>query len=404
MGENNPFFQEKKEKKQKAFDTRLFDKSKADEMEEFALKVKVDLEDAMSGRRDYLSILEEAYSQAEKTEKDYKEKFREFRLEAKSTEDIYMVSCFTNSGNPLFHYLLSKTINYQDSVSLILNTITHYTHNLGELLEDLSLESQTFHFFIVEELFIVAIVTSKHVHRDKITSLSFQVCQILKQYPNKDIQSNQELRAAIDRAIESIKATLVQEHHTLKVILIGDGAVGKTSIRRRYLGEGFKIDYQMTIGADLAAKTSDLVYAGGKQIKYLIWDLAGQPRFSNVRKIYYMSAVGALVVFDMTRPESFQNIVKWMNELWRNNGRGPVPLIVLGNKVDLREVGMPCVSEKKVQAFVARLSHVSEQYRGFKIHYLPTSAKTGQNIEQAFELLGEAILDFLTSVKTPRGR
>ncbi|MFX1537880.1 MAG: Rab family GTPase, partial [Promethearchaeota archaeon] len=196
----------------------------------------------------------------------------------------------------------------------------------------------------------------------------------------------------------------VQEHHTLKVILIGDGAVGKTSIRRRYLGEGFQIDYQMTIGADLAAKTSDIVYTGGKQIKYLIWDLAGQPRFTNVRKIYYMSAVGALVVFDITRPESYQNIVKWMNELWRNNGRGPVPLIVLANKTDLCKAGLPCVSKEKIQAFVSRLSQISEKYRGFKIYFLPTSAKTGQNIEQAFELLGESIVDFLSSVKVSGGK
>ncbi|MFX0122180.1 MAG: Rab family GTPase [Candidatus Hodarchaeota archaeon] len=405
MEDNNPTNQTKKDEKRKTLEEKVFDEVRSDEMEEFYLKVRVDLEDAMSGHRDYLSILEEAYSEAEKTEKDHLEDFRQFGLEARKTEDIYLISCFMYSGVLIFDYPLLPNINYQESRKFISNVIKNYTqYKLGELVEVLTLESQTIHFFVVEEIFIVSIVTSKHIPRDKVSTLAILIGQIVKQHPERDIQSNPELRADLDRAIASAKATLIQEHHTLKVILIGDGAVGKTSIRRQYLGEGFKVDYQMTIGADLAAKASDIVYAGGKQLKYLIWDLAGQPRFHNVRKIYYMSAVGALVVFDMTRPESFQNIVKWMNELWRNNGRGPVPLIVLGNKTDLCSVGMPCVSELKARAFVSRLSQISERYRGFKIYFLQTSAKTGKNVDKAFELLGEAIIDFLASVQPPRGK
>lgn len=405
MEDKNPTFQDRKEEKRKTLEDKVLDEARSDEMEEFYLKVRVNLEDAISGRRDYLSILEEAYSDAEKTDKDHIEDFRQFGLEARKTEDIYLISCFMYSGVPIFDYPVLTTIDYQESLKFISNVIKNYAqYKLGELVEVLTLETQTIHFFVVEEIFIVSIVTSKHIPRDKISTLAIQIGQIIKQHTERDIQSNPELRADIDRAITSAKATLIQEQHTLKVILIGDGAVGKTSIRRQYLGEGFKVDYQMTIGADLAAKASDIVYAGGKQIKYLIWDLAGQPRFHSVRKIYYMSAVGALVVFDMTRPESFQNIVKWMNELWRNNGRGPVPLIVLGNKTDLCSVGMPCVSESKARAFVSRLSQISERYRGFKIYFLQTSAKTGKNIDKAFELLGEAIIDFLASVQSPRGK
>lgn len=406
MEDNNPSFQEKREKERKSLEGKVIDETRSDEMEEFSLKVKVDLEEALSGRSDYLNILEDAYSRAEKTDTDYIDEFKQFGLErAERTDEIYLISCFMITGHPLFDYPLSERINYQESLSFILNAIKNFVqHKLGELLEVLTLESQTIHFFVVEDIFIITIVTSKHIPRDKISTLALQIGQILKQHPNRNLQSNPNLRAAVDRAIASAKATLIQEHHTLKVILIGDGAVGKTSIRKRYLGEGFRSDYQMTIGADLAAKTSDIVYTGGKQIKYLIWDLAGQPRFSNVRKIYYMSAVGALVVFDMTRPESFQNIVKWMNELWRNNGRGPVPLIVLGNKTDLCAAGLSCVSKEKVQAFVSRLSQISKQYRGFKIYFLSTSAKTGQNIDQAFELLGDSIVDFMSSVKISGGK
>lgn len=406
MEDKNSSPQVKREKEQQTLEAQVKNETRSDEMEEFSLKIKVDLEEALSGRSDYLSILEEAYSQAEKTEKDYIADFKQFGLErAEKIEDIFLISCFMNNGQPLFNYQLSDKIDFKESMGFILNAIRNYErYKLGEILEVLTLESQTIHFFIVAKVFIISIITSKHIPRDKTSPLAIQLGQILGSHSNYSLQNNSDLRAAVDRAIVSSKATLVQEHHTLKVILIGDGAVGKTSIRRRYLGEGFQADYQMTIGADLAAKTSNIVYTGGKQIKYLIWDLAGQPRFQNVRKVYYMSAVGALVAFDMTRPESFQNIVKWMNELWRNNGRGPVPLIVLGNKADLCSAGLACVSREKVRAFVSRLSQISEQYRGFKIYYLETSAKSGQNIERAFELLGESIIDFLASIKKIKGK
>jgi small GTP-binding protein len=367
-------------------------------MEEFQLKIHVDLEEALSRRDDYLDILEEVYSQSEGVRKEELKKFG--LVPAEKTESIYYISCVYKSGKPLFNYSLSNRFNYSESLNLILTAIKNYVqYKLGELLEVLSLKSYTIHLFVVEEAYIVSIITSKQVTRDKVSALATQMGIILNKYPRETPDINLDLKKAIDQIIDNAIASLVREHYTLKIILIGDGAVGKTSIRRQYLGEGFKSDYQMTIGADLASKYSSLIYSGGKQIKYLIWDLAGQPRFENVRKAYYMSAVGALVVFDATRPESFTNTIKWMNELWRNNGRGPVPLLVLANKIDLcGEEGVTCVAEEKALAFVNRLSQISEQYRGFKIHFLPTSAKTGQNIDIAFEILGEAIIDFLNKI------
>ncbi|MFX0049782.1 MAG: Rab family GTPase [Candidatus Hermodarchaeota archaeon] len=387
--------------RQKTIEEKVSDDSVADEIEEFYHKVKVDLEQALSGNSDYLSIIQEAFSQSIKTEKDHIEDFRRFGLiQAEKKEEIYLISCFRNSGYPLFDFPLSDKVDHQESLGFILSAIKNYVKfKLGEIIEVLALESQTIHFFMVEKAYIISIVTSKYVSRDRVATLAVQIARLIRQYPEEKPQTNPTLRAAINRLIEVTKATFIREHHTLKIILIGDGAVGKTSIRRQYLGEGFKQDYQMTIGADLAAKKSSIIYTGGRQIKFVIWDLAGQPRFSNVRKAYYMAAVGALVVFDMTRMESLQNIVLWMNELWRNNGSGPVPLIVLGNKKDLCEFDSHCISEQKVIAFVERLSQISQRHRGFNIHFLTTSAKTGHNIEQAFELLGEAIMDFLTTTK-----
>ncbi len=370
------------------------------EMEEFYLKVQVDLEDALTDGGDFLHILEDVYSHSLPTEEEEKKKLEQFGLfHSEKTEEIVMVNCFRDSGLPLFEICLSDKASCQTSVSFILNAMKNYVrHKLGELIEELSLESQTIHFFVIAEKYIFAIVTTKQITRDRVEPLTIQIVSIMEKYSEDSLRNSSEFRQEVLNQISAFQASFVQEHHTLKIILIGDGAVGKTSIRRQYLGEGFRNDYQMTIGADLASKESPVLYSGGRQVKYLIWDLAGQPRFEGVRKAYYMSAMGAIVVFDTTRVESFQNIVGWMNEFWKLNGRGPVPIIILGNKADLRDEGIIGVSDAKARKFAQTLSHVAKEYRGFDIHYLPTSAKTGLNINLAFELLGEAILDFFESV------
>ena len=382
---------------------RILNDITAYELEEFYLKVQVDLEDAVSGDGDFLHILENVYSRTQQTEEKDLEQYKQFGLDSKKkSEQIHLVTCFKErSGLPLFEICLTDKSSCQHSRRHILNTVKNYVRiKLGELIEKISLESKTIHFFAINHEFIIAIVTSKDLPRNKIGSLATQLVTTLQKYSEEGIGENSKFLQEISGLIDSIQSSFIREHHILKIILVGDGAVGKTSIRRQYLGEGFKNDYQMTIGADLATKESPVLYSGGKQIKYLIWDLAGQPRFENVRTAYYMSAMGALVVFDTTRPESFQNIVSWMNEVWRNNGRGPVPMVILGNKTDLRQEGLPGISDEKAQRFALTLSKIAKKHRGFNIYYLPTSAKTGLNINLAFELLGEAILDFFDSMKS----
>lgn len=177
----------------------------------------------------------------------------------------------------------------------------------------------------------------------------------------------------------------------LKIVLIGDGGVGKTAIRERYLGKGFKAQYLLTIGADFAMRDDQ---ASGKPIRYQIWDLAGQQRFDAVREVYYKGCVGALLVYDVTRPDSYFNTPKWINELWTNNGRGRVPLIVVANKIDMRELSDDTVSEEQGRIFTDRLSKLTKP-EGFICHYIETSAKTGVNIQRAFTLLGDSIMRFV---------
>lgn len=176
-----------------------------------------------------------------------------------------------------------------------------------------------------------------------------------------------------------------------KITLLGDAAVGKTALKNKFMGKAFKEKYMMTMGADISSK---VVNIDNKNIKFQVWDLAGQPRFSAVRGMYYRGAMGAFFVFDVNRKETLDNFTSWMNELWNNSGKGKVPLVILGNKVDLRSSLPGGVTPEEGEA---RAKDISKDYSdlGIPVDYLETSAKTGQNVDPAFSLLGKKILKYV---------
>jgi len=179
-----------------------------------------------------------------------------------------------------------------------------------------------------------------------------------------------------------------------KICLLGDGEVGKTSLVNRYLGRGFTSEYLPTLGSNFLSKQVSLeTKFGPKDIRFQIWDLAGQPPFKHVRRIYYQGSAGACLVFDLTRPSSLENLEKWLNEFLKNNKSPRPSLIVLGNKLDLKD---------EIKISVDTVKHYIYNYLSNKIsiednpiEYYETSAKTGENVDQAFSLLGEKITDKL---------
>ncbi|MFX0093603.1 MAG: Rab family GTPase [Candidatus Hodarchaeota archaeon] len=175
----------------------------------------------------------------------------------------------------------------------------------------------------------------------------------------------------------------------LKIVLFGDGAVGKTTLRYRYMGKGFKTNLLPTIGADWALFNTKIE---NKNVKFQIWDLAGQPSQKNVRKTFYKGAVGGVAVFDVTRRKSFENLPEWLSECFNNNNLGIVPIVVLGNKVDLRDQAPKCVQEDEGRTFSEKLTRKWRK-EGLTASYFDTSAKTGVNVIEAFEALGRAILE-----------
>ncbi|HUX99501.1 MAG TPA: GTP-binding protein [Candidatus Deferrimicrobium sp.] len=172
-----------------------------------------------------------------------------------------------------------------------------------------------------------------------------------------------------------------------KLVLVGEGAVGKTSIREKYMGRGFTGEYLKTIGADFASKVVELKDASGENIKsiFQIWDLAGQQEFSAVRASFYGGCQGILLVYDMTRKDTMDKLKDWILEAAKNAGGTIKGFYLIGNKCDLPEREVTAEDGKDFSTFLAnRLK--------FPMPYIETSAKTGQNIEYLFKDLCRTLL------------
>ena len=163
-----------------------------------------------------------------------------------------------------------------------------------------------------------------------------------------------------------------------KLVLVGDGAVGKTSIRRNYLGKGFISSHIATIGVDFAQK---YVNVGQQTVRLVIWDLSGQTSFERVRKHYYQGCRALLLVYSVVERETFDNLAKWLVEVYRYIHEIP-PTAILGNKVDLRSSEL---HENEVSTEEGlRFRDLFVEKLGIPAVFHETSAKTGENIQEAF--------------------
>lgn len=191
-----------------------------------------------------------------------------------------------------------------------------------------------------------------------------------------------------------------------KILLLGDGGVGKSSFRRAWLGETFRTQYIMTLGADFEAKEIVLFYPPSKThftIKFQIWDLAGQPRFKVVSDLYYRGAVGALCFFDITNENSYINLVEWINSYWNLNGMGKRPLVIVGAKSDLRkDPNFPNqVSSQHGFELANEIKKRIQKDHDINVDYVETSSKQDINVEKAFQLLGTEIIKLYYQITEP---
>lgn len=168
--------------------------------------------------------------------------------------------------------------------------------------------------------------------------------------------------------------------YLFKLVFLGEGAVGKTSLVGRYVYDSFEGDYLATIGTDIHVKTIELLAQSEDDedtlVKLVVWDIAGQDDFAQLRKAYYQNASGAFFVYDCTRPETLARIDEWIDALFGVTGR--IPLVMIENKVDL-----DCQMAKGQAEEIAKKHDVV---------LIRTSAKDDTNVEEAFYQMTREIL------------
>jgi small GTP-binding protein len=173
-----------------------------------------------------------------------------------------------------------------------------------------------------------------------------------------------------------------------KIVMLGDGAVGKTAMTTRFTQDSFNADYKRTIGADFAVKRLDIPDIDA-HVTLQCWDFSGQPRFEFVRQGFYRGARGGLLLYDVTRNRTFLNIDRWMEETFTNTGKR-IPLVVVANKIDL--VDSRAVSKEDGEAYAKQNGFI----------YVESSALTGENVEEAYvNLCKQMIEDSKSEPKEP---
>jgi len=161
----------------------------------------------------------------------------------------------------------------------------------------------------------------------------------------------------------------------VKVVLLGNSGVGKSSIVLRFVADNFKADAEATIGASYMGR---MLQFNDKMMKFNIWDTAGQERYHSLAKMYYRDANAAIMVYDITNPESFQGLKRWHSEL-QEFGPKDIIVAIAGNKEDLVETEM--VSQQEAQQYAQSIGAIFKK----------TSAKTNYGVEQLFKEIATKI-------------
>ncbi|CAD8099376.1 unnamed protein product [Paramecium sonneborni] len=169
--------------------------------------------------------------------------------------------------------------------------------------------------------------------------------------------------------------------YLFKFILIGDTGVGKSCLLLQFIDKRFRQKHEVTIGVEFGAR---MIEFDGQNIKLQIWDTAGQESFRSITRSYYRSAAGAIIVYDITKRETFENISRWLEEA-KQNGNPKLTFTLVGNKSDLEADRQ--VSFEEGQEFA----------RNNGIDFVEVSAKTANNVEEVFLKTAQQILEKINS-------
>jgi len=168
----------------------------------------------------------------------------------------------------------------------------------------------------------------------------------------------------------------MQYDYLIKLLLIGDSGVGKSSLLARFTDDKFAPDVAKTIGMDFRVK---MIEVGRRRVKLQVWDTAGQERFHSITQQYYRNAMGIILVYDVTCEESLANVRQWAVQIATHCSEGISQLLV-GNKADC-DMHSRAVDAARGQALAEELG----------MPFIEASARSGRNVEEAFELLADAV-------------
>jgi len=200
------------------------------------------------------------------------------------------------------------------------------------------------------------------------------------------LEGNEKVSLEIPEIVKTLSKTkdgkIPQGDYSLKLIIVGDYKVGKTSLIFRFVKNLFKESYHSTVGVDISKKNIEL--AKNTKINFAIWDIGGQiTQMSPYRKRFYEGANAAFLVIDRTKQDSLESIQKWYNEISRFIGK-KINIIIIGNKSDL---------DDKIVISEEDIKKIANQNN---FHYILTSAKTGENVNDSFLYIAYRFLGSIT--------
>ncbi|MFX1588492.1 MAG: Rab family GTPase, partial [Promethearchaeota archaeon] len=169
--------------------------------------------------------------------------------------------------------------------------------------------------------------------------------------------------------------TAEEREYVFKITILGDAAVGKTSLINQFVEGAFQEDYKPTLGANIVRKDVNLEEVNA-QIRLIMWDLAGQEKYNVIRSMYFQGVSGCIIVFDITRAATFESIEsKWLKD-FRKYAKRDAAYVLIGNKIDLSDDR--AVPEEKGKELAEKIQASD---------FIETSAKFGDNVEKAFKNL-----------------